>query len=335
MAQTTHNEGLAKLCRVCGQLLSAAGKSTHCTKNSQSLLKSTFGIEVEHDDLQVHPERYCHRCRGVTYHRARKEGLYRHHTEVFQWSAHTEESCRICTHITTLTKGGRKKQQSKKIGRPHLEGSAMRALFIHAQKIAPPQLCPPPVEYAEEQSLPTEELTCPICVNIVERPIQLTSCSSIVCCQCLSQWLNITDDIKCPCCYGDHLKDFDTVKQPSQLFLAILGQLVVICKVRQKKVKLESHSTQSCGSDEEIGACTSATSEPVAVILSRGSDIPLTQCHQPTYMPRSVQGPNQRNIRINLEVGMMTVRNISKIDKYNLSTEVNQYEYSCLETMTS
>ena len=32
---------------------------------------------------------------------------------------------------------------------------------------------------------------------------------------------------------------------------------------------------------------------------------------------------------------MMTVRNISKIDKYNLSTEVNQYEYSCLETMTS
>ena len=177
----------------------------------------------------------------------------------------------------------------------------MRALFIHAQKIAPPQLCPPLVEHAEEQSLPTEELTCPICVNIVERPIQLTSCSSIVCCQCLSQWLNITDDIKCPCCYGDHLKDFDTVKQPSQLFLSILGQLVVICKACQKKVKLESHSTHSCGSDEEIGACTSATSEPVAVILSRGSDIPLTPVEeqlQSSLTRRSLSQSAQPLLRI-------------------------------------
>ena len=49
MAQTTntHNKALAKLCRVCGQLLSTAGRSTYCTKNSQSLLKSVFGIEVE------------------------------------------------------------------------------------------------------------------------------------------------------------------------------------------------------------------------------------------------------------------------------------------------
>ena len=76
MAQTTntHNEALAKLCRVCGQLLSAAGRSTYCTKNNQSLLKSVFGIESEHDDPQVHPQRYCHRCRGVTYHTAKKEG---------------------------------------------------------------------------------------------------------------------------------------------------------------------------------------------------------------------------------------------------------------------
>ena len=106
--------------------------------------------------------------------------------------------------------------------------------------------------------------------------------------QCLSQWLNITDDIKCRCCYGDDLKDFDTVKQPSQLFLAILGQLVVICKARQKNVKLESHSTHSCGSDEEIGACTSATSEPVAVILSRGSDIRLTPVKKSSLARRSL-----------------------------------------------
>ena len=67
MAQTTnaHNEASAMLCRICDHLLRAAGGSTYCTKNSQSLLKAVFGIDIEHDDPQVHPARYCH-CSSIT-----------------------------------------------------------------------------------------------------------------------------------------------------------------------------------------------------------------------------------------------------------------------------
>lgn len=78
VAQTAkiHNEAWAKLCRVCGQLLKAAGRSTYCTKNSHSLLKSVFGIEIEHDDPL---ERYCHCCCDVTYYTANC-------TSVAEWS---------------------------------------------------------------------------------------------------------------------------------------------------------------------------------------------------------------------------------------------------------
>lgn len=36
--------------------------------------------------------------------------------------------------------------------------------------------------------------------------------SSIVCCECLCQWLSTTENTKCPCCYEDHLRDCDTIK---------------------------------------------------------------------------------------------------------------------------
>ena len=104
----------------------------------------------------------------------------------------------------------------------------MRALFKHTQRVAPPQLCQKPVEYAREQSLPLIQLTCPICTDIVARPVELTSCSSIVCCECLCQWLSTTENTKCPCCYEDHLQDCDTIKQPTQFFLLCVLAFIFI-----------------------------------------------------------------------------------------------------------
>ena len=303
MAQTTntHNEALAKLCRVCGQLLSAAGRSTYCTKSSQSLLKSVFGIESEHDDPQVHPQRYCHHCRGVTYHTGKKEGgLYKHHTEVFRWSPHTDEGCQICGHVKQLAKGGRKKKTSKRhIGRPPAEASAMRVLFKHTQRVAPPQLCQKPVEYAREQSLPLTQLTCPICTDVVDRPVELTSCSSIVCCECLCQWLSTTENTKCPCCYEDHLQDCDTIKQPTQFFLSILGQVEIVCKTCREKVKMENHANHCCGSHDQPG--TSMSSSGVEAILSRDLNTPLTPVEeqlQSSLARRSLSQSTQPLLRI-------------------------------------
>ena len=280
----THHSNLHKLCRICGDPLRAGGRNSYRTKNSQSILKTAFGVDVDHDDPHVHPESYCHRCRGVTYHAAKKGELFRHHREVFQLSEHSQGQCSICTHMTEVLKVGRKQKKNRKyIGRP--QGQSSRALITHTLAIAPASLCPHPVQYAENSSLPLTELSCPICTDIVQRPVELTACSSVVCCECFVRWLHITEDTKCPCCYGGHLQDFSTVKKATPLFQKVLGGVQVICQQCTGVVKLDCYKehAENCCSGKITTACTTCTSsEPsekelsIGAILSKGSDAPLT-----------------------------------------------------------
>ena len=58
----------------------------------------------------------------------------------------------------------------------------------------------------------TKELTCRLCSGVLNQPIELTECESLVCAQCLCKWLREEGTLCCPCCSSDHLGDFTKVR---------------------------------------------------------------------------------------------------------------------------
>jgi len=87
---------------------------------------------------------------------------------------------------------------------PKLCINQLQSCHQHTLCTAPPAVT--------EQVNSAGEGTCPICQDFLERPVELTACQMSVCCMCLVKWLEISQDLKCPCCYSDHLRDFSTIQ---------------------------------------------------------------------------------------------------------------------------
>ena len=107
--------------------------------------------------------------------------------------------------------------------------------------IAPP---PPPNEDPHPQFVPTslvDKLTCPICLDIVQRPVQLM-CDHTVCAHCCCKNIQITCSLQCLCCYR-HVLSSGNISPPSPLFLSLLNESVVVC-IRKcgNMVKLQDYS---------------------------------------------------------------------------------------------
>lgn len=64
-----HSNALKTLCRVCGYNLKKGRKATkqyQCV-DSQLILQDAFGININEDNPDLHPPKYCHPCRNVAY----------------------------------------------------------------------------------------------------------------------------------------------------------------------------------------------------------------------------------------------------------------------------
>ena len=86
----------------------------------------------------------------------------------------------ICLHFKQVSKGGVQVKASKGRGRP--SGETPRAVIEYINSIAPPALHDDP----QPQFIPsstTKKLTCPVCMDVVHRPVEL-SCDHIICCTC-------------------------------------------------------------------------------------------------------------------------------------------------------
>ena len=145
---------------------------------------------------------------------------------MFEWSDHVdgESACAVCLHLCDVGKGGSRKREKEKTGRPSIGSS--RAAQIHTISVAPPQQ-PSPAQL--RRGIPAEEITCPICTDLLERPVELVPCRSVVCHKCLVNWLEVTESFHCPCCYSDHLEDTDTIDPVTPLLLKLLSAVFVTC----------------------------------------------------------------------------------------------------------
>lgn len=136
-------------------------------------------------------------------------------------------------------------KSSKGRGRP--SGETPRAVIEYINSIAPPVLHDDPQPQFTPSST-TKKLTCPICINVVYRPVEFC-CDNIVCCACCCTAIQSTGSLNCPCC-RDHTLSSATIHPPSHLLMSLINDLVVSCTrkcgSKVKYEKYEEHLSSNC-----------------------------------------------------------------------------------------
>jgi hypothetical protein len=193
MEQQLHSKALNELCRICGQYLQPAKKkrSIYFCADNAITLRDIFGVSVLADDALIHPKHFCQTCNTSIYNirDARSNALQ---MEVCKWEPHQEDGCSTCLRATQAQKGGR---PVKRKGRP--PAVSRRNATAHVRSIAPPSY----LHIAQDHASPTystppqygvtiEDLTCRQCQSVLDQPIKLTGCGSLVCAKCLIKWLS-------------------------------------------------------------------------------------------------------------------------------------------------
>ena len=238
---TYHLKELKKFCRVCGERISRNRVSFSCQQLADNIAQ-TFGVFCRDDCPDVHPPFICHGCFSVTLRSkaAAEEGKQYHHiVKPFSWTGHSPDQCTICDHFEKVSTGGRPKKMRRKPGRPATISTRSAIDYVHS--IAPPSF---PVNdtparkvtQLDSNSVITAELVCKLCGRILDQPIQLTECNNLVCMNCLCTALEERGGLLCPCCSGDHLKDFSTMVHPTSVVMTVLGNHTVSCSLCKKSI---------------------------------------------------------------------------------------------------
>ena len=270
-----HSTVLERLCRVCGRLLvSKSIKTKYACREFLDQLHAVFGISARDDHPNTHPTHFCHACKVVT--QKATDTSYQHRTSVFEgWCSHEEgeDECSVCQHLTSMQRGGRPKKIKRTPGRPPSIGT--KYCIDRVRQVAPPLLIPPQehVSVCElHLRLPLTELNCQICEELLSQPIELVTCGSIVCAECICKWLQHQSHLACPCCYSDHLRDFTTIRQAPSLVVTSISSLCVICGQCKSHVQLHKYS-------DHHKSCTPST--PEVLLNTSVEDI----IHQPVSAP--------------------------------------------------
>ena len=273
MAEHVHH--LAKICRICARLCTSTRRKVpiySCISYTSDLL-IVFGISISNDLPSTHPTSFCYLCYQTiaSYKKALDSGRsYNVCTVVFDgWMSHNDDVCRVCEQGRKCNRGGRPKK-IKLDGRP--PEIPMRNLVHHIGLIAPPLL----VSFTEEPpklvgNASRDSAMCPLCLEVLNSPIELVTCGAIVCSKCCCSWLEVKHELVCPCCYGDHLKDAATIRPPCCLALDTLSSISVACSRCKNKFPLSDytpHLQSSCQYVPVDGVLQEILHNPVTEPLS-------------------------------------------------------------------
>ena len=106
---------------------------------------------------------------------------------------------------------------------------AIIATLEHLEVTAAPSLFPDHDHPEYQTTAVSTDLSCPICLAVLERPLQV-ACGNIICCDCCHKWIQScsTCPAPCPCCYNHHL-DITTIRPPPPVVVSLVSSLLVIC----------------------------------------------------------------------------------------------------------
>lgn len=204
-------------------------------------IERVFGLSAREDDPYKHPTHFCHSCKRIIL----KAGLnYQHRTITFDgWCQHDDTSCTVCQHYSTIQRGGRPpKSGSRTSGRP--PSISPRYCIQHIRGVAPPSLIPPAEKIPVckiHLGISVSEFNCPLCLHFLRNPVQLVTCETVVCADCLCSWLHHRNTLECPCCNGDHLQDFSTITSAPSI-----ESLCTVCETCHKHTQLKDYQHHIC-----------------------------------------------------------------------------------------
>eukprot|EP00731_Ephydatia_muelleri_P011283 Em0006g177a len=134
-----------------------------------------------------------------------------------------------------------------KVIHPAKEGRANK-LLKYIDTISPlplNALGDPPTNHcfiADDNLSVLQQLKCPLCLEVVKQPLELP-CKALVCAKCIRQWIVVSADVQCPCCY-------DTapllLNPAPTLVLNILGDVLVHCAVCSRDIRAKSFDDHQC-----------------------------------------------------------------------------------------
>ena len=242
---------LERLCRVCGRCVTNKSvKTKYLCQNFRQELTSVFEIDIQMDDPNIHPSHFCHACKRVL---TKAGPSYNHRTAVFEgWTAH-EVGCTVCEHYSRIQLGGRPPKRRRTPGRP--PNMSPRYCIEHIRQVAPPPFTPPDmsVQVCElHLRVPASQFNCPLCKDLLKSPVQLATCGSVVCAECLCSRIGDQESLLCPCCNLDHIDPFSSITPAPPLVVNVIGSLCVVCKVCNTHIQLREYRDHDCNSPQEV-----------------------------------------------------------------------------------
>ena len=253
----SHIRHLNVLCRICGEKLSkqkARCENSHSVAEHSDLLSKNFGLNVEKDESEVHPTRFCNKCYISTSdsHKTR---------ESVTWETHTEDCCKTCNSAKKIEKGGRPKKSKR--GRPSANKSTVTGNVINKSAVSTAAILISRIaeKKGHQRQNPNYSLSltiffqlnepdkvdyrCPICREFLYIPVE-TPCEHHFYADCMTTALEAGGGaLRCAVCTTEVSEIKPTTRALKQMVL----DLEVQCKTCQAKMRYEDcveHARQTC-----------------------------------------------------------------------------------------
>ena len=147
----------------------------------------------------------------------------------------------VCEHFMSTQQVGR----PPKVIHPAKEGRA-NSLLKYIDTISPLPLNaldnPNSCFVADDNLSVLQDLKCSLCLEVLNQPLELP-CKALVCAKCIKQWIVVSADVQCPCCYDKaplHLNPAPT------LVLNILGDVLIHFAACSRDIKARSFDDHQC-----------------------------------------------------------------------------------------
>ena len=112
-------------------------------------------------------------------------------------------------------------------------------IVLFVKEVQPASFFPPGLS-PQYTSAPSS-LMCSVCLDVLNRPV-------LVCGLSYTQWVAVSGESSCPCCYTCKMGNQD-IREPPSAVMEILGSLTLTCKTCQQLVQAANHLQSKCSSD--------------------------------------------------------------------------------------